>query len=138
MMQNLFQIVSSSISNLYQTLSQLNKFYTVNMESSKDRSYKDHRSGTVNSRRHSLTTQFTRTARRFSATIAPNLIKLDPLPLLENYEMLNIRLADDEQVNYFFALCNTGFYKHAIPRFEIIKINYDFIILISITFLTIS
>ncbi|KAL3982810.1 hypothetical protein ACH3XW_48615 [Acanthocheilonema viteae] len=50
------------------------------------------------SRKHSLTAQLSRTARRFSATVAPQLIKLDPLPLLQNYEMLNIRLANNEQL----------------------------------------
>ncbi|KAK6111171.1 hypothetical protein QQG55_42610 [Brugia pahangi] len=52
----------------------------------------------MNSRKHSLTAQLTRTARRFSTTVAPQLTKLDPLPLLQYYKMLNIRLVDVAQL----------------------------------------
>lgn len=74
----------------------------IDMESSKNRIDQSSCSSTVNSRRHSLTAQLTRTARRFSATVAPQLTKLEPLPLLQNYKMLNIRLKNIEQVNYSF------------------------------------
>ncbi|CAG9532628.1 unnamed protein product [Cercopithifilaria johnstoni] len=68
------------------------------MESDKNRHPKSRCSSAANSRRHSLSAQLTRTVRRLSSTVAPQLIKLDPLPLLQNYEMLNIRLANVEQL----------------------------------------
>lgn len=70
------------------------------MESNKSQVRKSSCNSTPNSRRQSLTAQLTRTARRFSAALAPHLIKLDPLPMLQNHEMLNIRLANVKQVNY--------------------------------------
>uniref|UniRef100_A0A0R3RX12 Rep_fac-A_C domain-containing protein n=1 Tax=Elaeophora elaphi TaxID=1147741 RepID=A0A0R3RX12_9BILA len=68
------------------------------MELGKNRPRTSSCGSTTNSRRQSLTAQLTRTARRFSATVAPQLLKLEPLPLLQNYEMLNIRLAKVEQL----------------------------------------
>ncbi|KAM3725951.1 putative F-box protein [Dirofilaria immitis] len=70
----------------------------VDMESNKNQIRRSSCSNTVNSRKHSLTTQLSRTARRFSVALAPQLTKLDPLPLLQNYEMLNIRLANATQL----------------------------------------
>ncbi|EFO24250.2 hypothetical protein LOAG_04230 [Loa loa] len=67
------------------------------MESGNNRSHKSSCTSMVNSRRQSLTAQLSRTARRFSATLAPQLTKLDPLPLLQNYEVLNIRLVNIAQ-----------------------------------------
>ncbi|EJW88348.1 hypothetical protein WUBG_00740 [Wuchereria bancrofti] len=70
----------------------------MNMESDNNPSHKSSCSSTMNSRKHSLTAQLTRTARRFSTTVAPQLTKLDPLPLLQYYKMLNIRLVDVAQL----------------------------------------
>ncbi|OZC11019.1 F-box domain protein [Onchocerca flexuosa] len=68
------------------------------MESNKNQVRRSSCNSTSNSRRQSLTAQLTRTARRFSAALAPQLIKLDPLPILQNYEMLNIRLTNVTQL----------------------------------------
>uniref|UniRef100_A0A915PXL3 Uncharacterized protein n=1 Tax=Setaria digitata TaxID=48799 RepID=A0A915PXL3_9BILA len=71
------------------------------MESSKNRSRKNSCSSSMmmmNTKKHSLTAQLTRTVRRFSAAVAPHFTKLDPLPLLQNYHKLNMRMVNIAQL----------------------------------------
>lgn len=49
-------------------------------------------------RRQSLTAQLTRSARRFSAAVAPQLTKLDILPILQKYLVLDLRINDITQL----------------------------------------
>ncbi|VDD91561.1 unnamed protein product [Enterobius vermicularis] len=50
-------------------------------------------------RRQSISAQISRSARRFSAAVAPQLTKLEPLPMLQNYSLLNFRIVDIKQFN---------------------------------------
>uniref|UniRef100_A0A0N5AQJ6 Phospholipid scramblase n=1 Tax=Syphacia muris TaxID=451379 RepID=A0A0N5AQJ6_9BILA len=50
-------------------------------------------------RRHSLSAHLSRSARRFSAVVAPQLTKLEPLPILQTYPMLNLRIVNRTQLN---------------------------------------
>ena len=50
-------------------------------------------------RKHSVSAQLTRTARRFSTVIAPQLTKLDAIPCLQRHQRLRIRIADIQKLN---------------------------------------
>jgi hypothetical protein len=50
-------------------------------------------------RKHSVSAQLTRTARRFSTVIAPQLTKLDTIPCLQRHQRLRIRIADIQKLN---------------------------------------
>jgi hypothetical protein len=47
----------------------------------------------------SVSAQLTRTARRFSAAIAPQLTKVDGVPILQKFKRLVIRISDIEKVS---------------------------------------
>lgn len=49
-------------------------------------------------RKHSVSAQLTRTARRFSTVIAPQLTKLEPIPVLQRHQRLRIRIADIQKL----------------------------------------
>lgn len=50
-------------------------------------------------RKHSVSAQLTRTARRFSTVIAPQLTKLEPVPALQRHQRLRIRIGDIQKLN---------------------------------------
>nr|CAD2189992.1 unnamed protein product [Meloidogyne enterolobii] len=50
-------------------------------------------------RKHSVSAQLTRTARRFSTVIAPQLTKLEPVPTLQKHQKVTIRIADIQKLN---------------------------------------
>lgn len=76
------------------------------MEAYKTRSNSRNSAGQIhnsdsNQRRHSLTAQLTRSARRFSAAFVPQFTKLDPIPILQKYLCLKIRIIDIRQVIFY-------------------------------------
>ncbi|KAJ1350179.1 hypothetical protein KIN20_005908 [Parelaphostrongylus tenuis] len=52
---------------------------------------------TMTGRRHSMTAQISRQARRLSAAIAPQLVKIEPLNTLQNIQRVDIKLSDINQ-----------------------------------------
>ncbi|VDK64499.1 unnamed protein product, partial [Anisakis simplex] len=69
------------------------------MDWNKSRSPKNLSAGVHSSgaRKQSITAQLTRSARRFSAAVAPQFTKLDAFPLLQKYRSLHLRICDISQ-----------------------------------------
>ncbi|VDK49091.1 unnamed protein product [Gongylonema pulchrum] len=95
------------------------------VEVGKARLRKASSSCTVGSRRQSLTAQLTRSARRFSAAVAPQLTKLDFLPVLQSHHCLVIRIADVTQAKACSETTNLLQLQTAIKQY-IVKNNVQF------------
>lgn len=50
-------------------------------------------------RKHSVSAQLTRTARRFSTVIAPQLTKLEPVPTLQRHQKVRICISNIQKLN---------------------------------------
>lgn len=53
-------------------------------------------------RKPSVSAQLTRTARRFSTVIAPQLTKVEQINILQKYQKLTLRIADVIRVIFYF------------------------------------